>query len=55
MTGREPDKKRRPHVPTQRHAIALNQGKKISSTRARYSSKRDSICAFQRDKYALEQ
>ena len=30
-----------------------NAAKKISSTRAYYSHKKESICAFQRDKYAL--
>ena len=48
-------KKRRLHVPTQRHAIALSHRKKNSSTRAYYSSKKESLCAFRRDKYALSE
>ena len=48
-------KRRQPHALTQRHATALNQRKKNSSSCAYYSSKKESICAFKRDEYALSE
>ena len=48
-------KRRQPHVLTQRHVIALNRRKKSLLHVHVYSSKKESICAFRRDKYALSE
>ena len=50
-----PEKKKAASRTYSKARYSIEPGKKISSTRARYSSKRDSICAFQRDKYALSE
>ena len=50
----EPEKKiRQPHMPTRTHSIALNQRESTLSHIHITLLKKDSICAFRRDEYAL--